>query len=268
MVRTKTLSAIGFAILLNALSPTVAFTTTIVGIRTPDVVVIASDSAGTFRGMDSSTERPVCKIFVVKEAVFAVGGLVKDPTRGFDVEQLVAEGLWTRSSISTAAQEIRTSVSSQLREELIYLSAHNPSLFARTLSEDQGYATSVLIAGIENGEPTAIGFGIRASGDTADTLSLSASTLSCPGDCPAGVYTFLPGRHAAIDRYRRHYGGQVAMSPELAAPFFANLEIEANTPSIAPPIDVVRLDRAGISWPARKLECGNHPSGFKPIFNR
>jgi 20S proteasome alpha/beta subunit len=76
--------------------------TCIVGIRTPKIVVIAADSMGTFKGYDPETVRPVCKIFRVREAGFAIAGLTKDPVRGFDLERIVAEALWYRSSISNA----------------------------------------------------------------------------------------------------------------------------------------------------------------------
>ena len=70
-----------------------AHATTIVGIRTPEQVVIAADSMGTSRGYRIETTQLVCKIFTVKDAAFAIAGLVKDPVWNFDAENLTAGSL-------------------------------------------------------------------------------------------------------------------------------------------------------------------------------
>ena len=72
------------------LSPSVTDASTIVGIRTPEQVVIAADSMCTARGYRIETTRTVCKIFKVKDPAFAIGGFVKDPAWNFDAENLTA----------------------------------------------------------------------------------------------------------------------------------------------------------------------------------
>src|SRR5436309_262000 len=58
--------------------------TTIFAIRTPDGVVIAADSLGTFRGGNTPTNtQPVCKIYSVSDIFFGVAGVVRDPVTGF-----------------------------------------------------------------------------------------------------------------------------------------------------------------------------------------
>jgi hypothetical protein len=66
--------------------------------------------------------------------------------------------------------------------------------------------------------------------------------------CPSGNYTFFLGKHNAIDNYVAEKGKHFAMSPEDATRFMVQLEIDAKTPGVGPPIEVVRLDRHGIKW--------------------
>lgn len=82
-----------FAFMLTILTMP-AHSTTIVGIRTPKLLVIAGDSVGTFRGTGRpENTRLVCKVFCIQGAGFAISGLNKDPARGFDAEAIVAKAL-------------------------------------------------------------------------------------------------------------------------------------------------------------------------------
>jgi hypothetical protein len=215
------------------LSAPVALATIIVAVRTPDMVVMASDSAGTYHLGDRSTVRSVCKIFVVNEIVFAVGGrLVGSPPSGFDVARLVAETLSIRDSIATAVQEIQSRLISELRKALTYLSAHDSISFERALRERQDQLTSVLIASLEGGEPVAVQFTIGVTGDTIETLKLSPMTDSCPGNCPTGQKPFIIGSGDAIYQYVKSHRGPWKMAPELRPAFLVNIEIQAGTPGV------------------------------------
>jgi hypothetical protein len=104
------LRSVGCCTLIPVLAvvlPVLASATSIVGIRTSEVVVIAADSEGSFEGA-TTTKRQVCKIHPAGNLYFAVGGLVKDPPRGFDVEEIV--GALAANSASIAAGDFTDDV--------------------------------------------------------------------------------------------------------------------------------------------------------------
>ena len=234
--------------------------TCIVGIRTPQIAVIAADSKGTFKGNNPESVRSVCKIFRVSEAGFAIAGLIKDPESGFDLEKIVAETLWQRASISMATVQLRERLVSLLTLELKHLKDKKPALFKESMKDD--YVCSLLIAAWEKEQPVMNGLGFKASEDDRGQMQIDTSLLCCPGNCPEGVYTFFLGARNGIDHYVANHGMNIGMSPEDGAPFLVGLEIKAGTEGVGLPIDVLAITGVGVKWLARKDECGDHPIGF------
>lgn len=257
----------GARILLVALATFVlntqeAIGTTIVAIRTPVEIAIAADSMGIFLGKGPESTKPVCKIFTVVDAAFAVSGLTKNPARGFDAETLVARVLARRRSILEAVDQIEAELRTGIGHELGQQKQHEPDLFAKSIGGEGGYVTSVLIATLEGDTLVAVGIGFKAATSTSGAITVSPSRLACPGDCPSGVFTFYLGERRPIDRYIREHGHGFAMSPAAASPFFVRLVIEAGLPGVGPPIDVLVISKQGISWPSVKRPCGGPPSGY------
>lgn len=258
----------GAAILLVALGTFVldteeAIGTIIIAIRTPAEIVVAADSMGTFFRKGPELTKPVCKIFTVADAAFAVSGLTKNTARGFDAETLVARVLARRHSISEAADQVEADLRTRITHELEQQKQNEPDVFAKSMGGEDGYVTSVLIAALEGDILVAVGIGFKAATGTSRGITVSSSRLACPGDCPAGVFMFYLGDRRPIDRYFREHGSDFAMSPAAAAPFFVQLVIEAGSPGVGPPIDVLVISKQGVSWPALKKSCGGPPSGYE-----
>jgi len=243
------------------ISTTLGHSTTIVGIRTPELVVIAGDSAGTFRGGGPDKTRSVCKVFSVRAAGFAIGGLAKDPARGFDAEAAVANALQDRESIRGAMIKIRDILSNALIAELERLKKEESTLYEWSLRGAGGYVTLVLIAAFEGEQPVTSAIAFKGHEDPPGRIGLTTSQLNCPGDCPGGVLTFFLGERSAIDRYTVKHGKNFDMSPEKAAPFLVGLEIGAGTTGVGPPIDVLKITKEGPFWIARKAGCADSPVG-------
>ncbi len=245
------------------ISPAPAHSTTIVGIRTPELVVIAGDSAGTFRGGGPETTRSVCKVFSVGGAGFAISGLSRDLRRGFDAEAIVARALWHRESIRGAMIEIQNKLSGALIAELERLKKEEPTVYEKSLQGVGGCVISVLIAAFEGHEPVASAIAFKGQEDPSGRIGLSTIYLNCPGDdCPGGVLTFFLGERGAIDRYTAKHGKNFNMPPEEGAPFLVGLEIGARTSGVGSPIDVLRITKEGPFWITRKAGCNDSPSGF------
>jgi len=242
------------------LSPSVADASTIVGIRTPEQVVIAADSMGTARGYRIETTRTVCKIFTVKDTAFAIGGFVKDPAWNFDAENLTAESLRRQNRLTETANELTARLTGMLGSYLERLKPGNPFLYAKLLEGEDGIITSILLTAFEGDQPVAIGMGFRASEEPGGRVRITATRITCPGDCTNGVMYFFLGERRPIDRYIAEHGKDRLVPASSGAPFMVQLVIDGGSKGVGPPIDVIVIDRQGVSWPARKEGCGGAPA--------
>jgi proteasome subunit B (beta)-like protein len=246
-VRFSTLIVV-VGLVLVASVPVLA--TTMVAIRTPDTVVLAADSRGTFAG-GRETTRNVCKIYRVSDRFFAVAGLSEDPGRGFSAVTIVSRAIQGSDGVMNAVINAAEAMKDPLKIELTRLAAEDKGLLERSL----GKLPSVVVIGAEKGLPAAAGFHFEIQGNNRWPAELNLRTLRCPGDCQNGVYTFFLGERSAIDRYVADYGRALAMSPEDGAQFLVKLEIEAGTPGVGGPVDAVRVSSSGAEWLSVKPEC-------------
>ena len=238
----------------------VAHATTIAGIRTPEQVVIAADSLRTARGYRIESTQLVCKIFTVRDTAFAIAGLVKDPAWNFDVENLTADTLRRQNRLTETANDLAERLTGMLGSYLERLKKGNPFLYGTLLEEQGGTVTSILLAAYEGDQPVAIGMSFRASEETGGRVRISTTRVACPGECPDGVMYFFLGERRPIDRYIAEYGMDRLLPASSGAPFLVQLVIDGGSKLVGPPIDVIVIDRQGVSWPARKEGCGGAPS--------
>ncbi len=224
--------------------------TTIVAMRTPDFFVIAADSLSTFKGgKKPQSSGLMCKILQKGSVVFATAGLVKDPQRGFDSNAIVSKSLQASSPLSTNIKMVEASLSQSFQRELERLRYEEPSLFKKSRS------VTVLLARYEKNQPIASGIQFLGEPGAKGTVLVKTKTLSCPGDCPRGQYIFYLGETSIVKKFMHESGHNLQMSPEEAVRFMVQLEIDAGTPGVGPPIDVLRLDKNGIKWLSRKKKC-------------
>jgi len=242
------------------LAPPVAHATTVVGIRTPEQVVIAADSLGTARGYRIESSQPVCKIFTVKDTAFAIAGLVKDPAWNFDAENLTADTLRRQNRLTETANDLGERLTAMLGSYLERLKKGNPYLYGKLLEEQDGTITSILLAAYEEDRPVMIGMSFRALEETGGRIRITAIRISCPGDCPTGVEYFFLGERRPIERYIAEHGEDRLLPASSGAPFMVRLVIDGGSKQVGPPIDVIVIDGQGVSWPARKEGCGGAPA--------
>jgi len=217
-------------------------------------------SAKTNQSVRIETTRPVCKIFTVGDTAFAIGGLAKDPAWNFDAENLTAESLRRKNRLTETANDLTERLTGMLGSYLERLKQGNPSLYAKSLEWENGTITSILLAAYEGDQPVAIGMGFRASEEPGGRVRITATRVTCPGDCPNGVMYFFLGERRPIDRYIAEHGKDRLLPAGSGAPFLVQLVIDGGSNHVGPPIDVVVIDRQGVSWPARKEGCGGAPA--------
>lgn len=222
--------------------------TTIVAIRTPELFIIAADGKSTFKGSGSPpTWRSVSKVFQEGRVLWAISGLTKDVERGFNPAETIAAFVQNSPSFLNELTNLEAILSKSLKEELAKLRIEEPLLFRDSIEGDNA-GTSILFACFEKEEPVAIAVQFLGAVDPDGQLVIKKTRLACPADCSGGTYTFFLGHHKAIDKYVTEHGKHFAMSPEESVKFMVQLEIDAKTPGVGPPIDVVRLDKNGVEW--------------------
>jgi len=254
---------LSLALAIMALGAPSAEATIIIGIRTPQEVVIAADSMGTFYGLYPEATKVVCKVFTVGGAGFAVAGLAKSPRGGFDAEAVVARALSGRRSLLQAVTAIEGELRIHIAQELERQRREDTKFFAKTVEGEDGCVTSILLGALEGDLPVAVAVGFKATYDPAGKISVSTSRLTCPGDCPSGVLTFYLGNWSPIEHYTSEHDQPLKMPPAAAARFLVQLVIDARVPGVGPPIDVLVISKSGISWQALKEGCGGVPFNFQ-----
>ena len=219
--------------------------TTIVAIRTPEVFAIAADGGGTFKGGGNPpTQQSVSKIFQEGGVLYAICGLAKDDRRGFHPAEIIAVLAQKTPSFPYLLTNLEAALSKSLKEELARLRIEDPLLFQDSIEGDNA-GTAVLLAWFEKGEPVAVAIRFVGTVDPDGQLRIRTTRLACPGDCPGETYTFFLGHRKAIDKYVAEHGKDFAMSPEEAVSFLVNIEIDAKTPGVGPPVDAARLNKKG-----------------------
>lgn len=225
--------------------------TTIIAIRTPEVFTIAADSAGTFISSSKPLKQElVCKIYQKGGVLYAIAGLTKDAKRGYDPAEIIASSLHDTQPLLSSVNKIETIMRKAVKNELTKLRTEDPKLFIDELKE-----TTIIISCFENDQPVAIGIQFLGTIDGQGKILIRTKRLSCPGNCPKGTYTFFLGKTKAIENYVAIHGSNFTMSPEESVMFMVQLEINAKTPGVGPPIDVVRLNKNGITWLYGKAQC-------------
>jgi hypothetical protein len=229
-----------------------ALGTTIVEIRTPDEVVIAADSLGTFESNSSSaTQKPVCKIRRAGNFYFAVAGIVNDPDHDFDIQKLVGRGLAESTRTEEALKLVEDSLAPAVLAELPPLKDHDPAGYAKLIKGKR--AVSIVVATIDRGVPIAEGISVGLSFSPSGSVQTETSHIVCPGDCPNGIEFIKAGEARAIDDYLA--AGGVRMVARDLAEFLVQLEIDAGAPGARGPIDVLQLRRTGQPLIQSKPDC-------------
>ena len=230
--------------------------TSIICIRSPESIVIAADSMLTVKnGEKTGAVQSECKIRQAGDSFFTLSGLYKDPVREFDVIRIINDSLNINKKLSQGADAVAARVSADLLVEINRLKSESSDDY-NTIKTRGGVLTSILLAGFENGKAEVIFLKFKPAVAATGETVIKIERNSCPGDCnPENVQAFYLTDMKAIDDYLKKGGKIDWLAPEKAAKFLVGLVIDAHTPGVAPPIDLLRIDGNGPLWIERKPEC-------------
>jgi hypothetical protein len=222
--------------------------TSIVILRTANRVYIGADSRRSYRESAETYTGSVCKIIPAGRLLFVGSGLT------YANDQQVAS---VAAKVGRMSPTVRYAIEEFRRRMRQFL----PQAIAAEARVDRKRARKGLILeaafiGMENNLASVTVEWYRSDGNlvkprvTTDRRTYSSRAL--------GRYDFIfLGKRRAIDRYLRGRAWPIRSDADAISLItrLINLEISESPESTAPPIDILKLDRAGSHWLQRKASC-------------
>jgi hypothetical protein len=224
--------------------------TTIVGVRTPDFVLIAVDSKPIYRGTPGATA--VCKIEPLPGGFLAIASLDHDNARGFYVKDLARVAFESGGSFSELVARTEQVLRSAAAAELRRLRAEHSDTYRYTIKND-GNVIDLFFAANEGNTPrmSARRFHFDEPSGSVEV----GKAIDCPGkDCPTGTYLMKIGETFAIDKFLSEHAKQ-ELQPELLVRTLLELQIKESPDKVGPPIEILRIDATGVRWVTNDLGC-------------
>jgi hypothetical protein len=224
--------------------------TSIVVIRTPDHIIVASDSL--FR--TGSGQEMGCKIKHEGVVYFATAGIVENDHTGFNVNNIaqlaIQQGFYdVKSSARLFSSMVITPFAGALEE----LRRKHPDFYARHVEHRPQPLQVVFMR--RSAAPAFVVIYLTVESPIGVPVKVRSHSVECPGDgCPNGYGARLLGDTDAAQRaseVNAFWGaGEVEGVRKLV-----EAEIAAAPDSVGPPIDILRLDINGPHWINQKEQC-------------
>lgn len=233
-----------------------ASATTIVAYRTDAHFAIAADSLRSHEVRLGKTQSRACKIFEQAGAIFAMSG-IHSPV--FDPKQVVREALTGRTSIRDAAVALATRLPKFYQSWLAQLRPHILDQIRNGDASKAVVISSVVLGAYEGGGPSAAALDISLSPGYPVIVGARLAWLCDSAGCDH-PFAFLGNYQVIVRRINAFRPG---LPPEASnrtaaenAASLVQLEIDAKTPTVGPPIAVAQVGADGVSWPHAEM-CGS-----------
>ena len=245
------------------------FATTIVSlIDSPrDRIVLAADGLMMGNGVKLGRDR-VCKISVIRDCAFTMSGLVfaqSGAKTGLDVPALARVACAGRGSLQQRADTFLSIAHDSVARAVRSLRARHPAVFRQITHGD---VFDVFFAGASGGRLMIFSRGFRANTDGA--ISPEKDESQSHHDLPT-IEVMLAGSEAYRSVSTEASGLGNRMDTVLAARVFVQLEIDAKSEAVGPPIPILEIERDKMCWLARGEcksdrcdDCGTRGRGTHP----
>lgn len=236
--------------LLFLLCAAISHATSIVVIRTPDHITVAADSM-IRTGSGAQTG---CKIMHEGAVYFAGAGIIENDHTGFKVskiaEQAIQQGFY---DVNTCARLFSSMAVIPFSTALEELRNKHPDFYERYVKRGPE-PLQVVFMRRSSAPAFAVVYFTIDSGPGAP-VRVQSHSQECPGDgCPNGYGVRLFGDTGAAQRASKVDGFWGAGEIEGARKLIEAEIVEAPD-SVAPPIDILRLELNGPHWINRKDQC-------------
>jgi hypothetical protein len=238
LLRLKCLSAALVLVLCGT-----AAATTIVIIRTPNLIVIASDSKAQYQGDQGSPK--VCKIARQNQTYFVVAGLAHDTYHGFLANRTVASAIARANTFEEQANAVEEDLSRELGKELDTLRKEDTEGFKFAVTGEA--PSSIALVTVEGGVPK---IAVLSFLFDKTTGKLSVKRDSCPGTCSGENFYVQMGRAVSADEVAKITG-----SPARIARTLVEMQIGKDPQNVGPPVEIMELRANGPEWIQDELNC-------------
>jgi hypothetical protein len=238
-----------FVGLLQTIAAVSAYGTAIIAVRYPNGIVIFADSKPTY--FPPSQLNAVCKIVPARNAYLAVAGLVRDPSRHFDVEEIAANAFNSTASFRVHVANALGEIERKGKKEINRVRSEDIAQY-RFMMKNDGNVIDIVFVAFENEVPMLSARRLHWSELTSE-LEISQEQ-NCPGvDCPDGNYVSQIGKVSEIQKYIALNRSSVLDEPTISN--LMTLQTKATPEDVGLPIEVLSLDSSGPTWHANPLGC-------------
>jgi hypothetical protein len=231
------------AAVLIALLSTASSATTIIIIRTRNLIVIASDSKAQYQGDQGNPQ--VCKVARQNETYFLIAGLAHDTLHGFLANRTVASAIARGGTFEQQADTVEADLAKELEREMGVLRADDPEGFKFAVKGD--VPSSIALVSVEGGVPkvAVLSFVLDKS-----TGKMRVMRDSCPGTCKGEDFLLQLGRALPAEEVLKVTG-----SPTRVARTLVEMQIGRDPQNVGPPIEILELRASGPEWVQDDLNC-------------
>jgi hypothetical protein len=118
----------------------------------------------------------------------------------------------------------------------------DPAMFAKTYTGQA--ALQLALIGQEHNSPKVIVVEFEAGG-AGGGMTLTARTMSCPGDCTAPTTVYLLGAHEAMDQSVHSHGESIARGGQDGIEKLLGLEYSSRPDLVGGPVSTLKIGRSG-----------------------
>lgn len=220
--------------------------TTLVAVRGPDYVVLASDSRIGLIYTQKMNRVAGCKIQQFGTFFIGISGIATDP-RGFNAYDLVRKVSVQAGSLAAIADRFSSAALEPFKVSVRKLREEHPADFAKYCNNRD--CLQVAFARIEDGVPELSMRCFHVKIRAGDIVVEPADNNDCPGNCEAGWAIALCGMHDNADALLR----QTPNFWEIKGVFeganeLIETEIKANSEDVGPPVSILLIDKTGPRW--------------------
>ena len=217
--------------------------TTIVIVRTPNLIVIASDSKVQYQGAQGLPQG--CKIARQNETYYVVAGLAMDTYHGFLAGRTIASAIARSNTFDEQVNAVEEDLQRELQKELDALKADGPEAFKFAVTGDT--PSSVGIVTIEAGIPKVAVFSFVLDEKTG---KIAVQRDTCPGTCTGENFYIQLGGVITQEEAKKVQG-----APTYVARTLVEKQIARDPKNVGPPIEILELRASGPEWRQDDLNC-------------
>ena len=241
-----------------ALLPGAGHTTSIVVVRTPRLIVLATDSLA-LEGNEALMKTSTCKIQHEGSIYFATAGVSGEAASGFDADKLARRAILQTKSLRAAASRFGLIASPAFSTVLKRIRRLAPNVY-QTEIKAHPQPLQTLFVGMESGTPAFVLVYFTIDDDLGGKLKIGTHQSDCPGTCGHPLAIEAIGENDAVKAIPRLLLLQAASNdPISAAKSLVQAEISAAPQRVGPPISIVTLDSTGPAW-INTGECMQDPN--------